>query len=335
MTTARELAAKLAKAFLANGRYSLAGERASMPVGAADGTDALPMQDFGVFAGLEVHSVGYDPGEKGTGDEKDRAARVYIYVVKGAARHLRSLPRKEGDIEIKAIPMGAMNVRPQASLKQQPNFFKKGGKIACGSSCAPTGVNYSGTLGALVKSLTGSEIYCLSNNHILGDCNHLPTGMPVTSPSNKDAGPNRPPVAIASFSKLVPMASGNPSHVSPSKFDAALAIVEKPALLTSWQGNADGYETPATMADPYPGMVVKKTGRTTGLTRGTVKSSHGHAFAAPGDSGSLVVTDDTSEAVGLLFAANPAGTYGWFLPIDKVLAQLKVSLLSGHGCEPA
>src|ERR1035438_10044805 len=97
MTTARELAAKLAKAFLANGRYSLAGERASMPVGAADGTDALPMQDFGEFAGLEVHSVGYDPGEKGTGDEKDRAARVYIYVVKGAARHLRSLPRKEGD----------------------------------------------------------------------------------------------------------------------------------------------------------------------------------------------------------------------------------------------
>jgi hypothetical protein len=70
MTTAKELAAKLSRAFLANGRYPLAGERASMPIGAADGAE-LPFQDFGMFAGLEVHSVGYDPGEKGSGEEED------------------------------------------------------------------------------------------------------------------------------------------------------------------------------------------------------------------------------------------------------------------------
>jgi hypothetical protein len=364
MATAKELATKLAKTFLANGRYSLAGERASLPVGAAD-VPELPLKDFQVFSGLEVHSVGYDPGEAASGDEEERKPTVYIYVVRGALRFLRSLPQSEGDVEIRAIPMGAMNVRPEASQKQQPNLFRRGARIACGSSCAPTGVNYSGTLGALVKNQAG-EMYCLSNNHILGDCNHLPTGMPVTSPSNKDAGPNRPPVTIGSFARLVAMGSGNPQYVPPAKFDAALALVDKPNLLTSWQGGTDGYDTPATIAEAYPGIAVKKVGRTTGLTRGTiesfiptafavpyraeffkatvwftdvwtVRSAPGHAFAAPGDSGSLVVTDDDdapAQAVGLLFAANPAGTYGWIIPIERVLTQLKVSLVSGHNLKP-
>jgi len=81
-------------------------------------------------------------------------------------------------------------------------------------------------------------------------------------------------------------------------------------------------------------MKVKKFGRTTGLTKGEVEAKvatpmpvtynaryfkdtvwfkdvwsvrsadSGDAFALPGDSGSLVVNDDASRAVGIIFAAN-------------------------------
>lgn len=46
----------------------------------------------------------------------------------------------------------------------------------------------------------------------------------------------------------------------------------------------------------------------------TAHADQGGPFALPGDSGSLVVAEDSSSALGLLFAANPSGEYGWINP---------------------
>jgi hypothetical protein len=121
-----------------------------------------------------------------------------------------------------------------------------------------------------------------------------------------------------------------------------------------------GYGSPlfeVTVPNPL-GMSVQKYGRTTQLTKGVVqaiyvnievnydmfgeintaiftnqiaiKSSRG-AFARPGDSGSLVVTDPGREAVGLLFAGDFNGRTGFANPIDTVLGELGVDMAIREG----
>ncbi len=64
----------------------------------------------------------------------------------------------------------------------------------------------------------------------------------------------------------------------------------------------------------------------------TVRSDSVDAFALPGDSGSLIVSEDGATAVGLLFAVNTRGGYGIFCPIGAVLAAFgNLSLLHSHG----
>jgi hypothetical protein len=91
------------------------------------------------------------------------------------------------------------------------------------------------------------------------------------------------------------------------------------------------------------GQKLRKTGRTSGYTEGTVSllnatisvayGSHtarfvGQVVASPmsqgGDSGSLIVDGTENKAVGLLFAGSNLSTI--FTPIDKVLDALKVNI---------
>jgi hypothetical protein len=107
-------------------------------------------------------------------------------------------------------------------------------------------------------------------------------------------------------------------------------------------------------------MRVKKVGRTTGLTTGTVesiltpfaipyKSRHfsatvwfqemwtvrgdsGSQFALPGDSGSLVVDNSGASAAGLLFAVGGLADYGIVIPMTHVAGLFGgISLVGGHG----
>jgi hypothetical protein len=133
-------------------------------------------------------------------------------------------------------------------------------------------------------------------------------------------------------------------------------------VISSWQGDdVDGFDTPGTVAAPRSGMRVKKFGRTTGFTTGTIeafvptpwvlpyksrrfnaevwfqdtwtiRTDDGSAFALPGDSGSLVVTEDGTSAVGLIFAVNNRGGYAIFCELSRVLAAFgNLQLLSNHG----
>jgi hypothetical protein len=156
--------------------------------------------------------------------------------------------------------------------------------------------------------------------------------------------------------------SGDPALVQMMRLDAAIAEVTNPDLVSSWQGDdITGYDTPANAGTPFSGMRVKKIGRTTGLTSGTIEAlvptpwllpyktgrfsaavwftdtwtirgDGSDPFALSGDSGSLVVTEDGSSVIGLLFAVNGPGLYAIIMPSLPVLAAFGgVTLVSGHG----
>jgi PKD repeat protein len=202
---------------------------------------------------------------------------------------------------------------------------------------APIGVSTghiaitAGTIGARVKDASGN-VYALSNNHVYANSNNASLGDPVLQPGTYDGGKD-PADRLGTLYAYVPLDFSFAGH---NYVDAAIAL-STPADL----GNAtlsDGYGVPGTASQEAAiGMPVKKYGRTTSLTHGTVAEinvtvqvcymtfynfclqsayffdqlaiSPG-TFSAGGDSGSLIVTDDsTNSPVGLLFAGGTDRTF--------------------------
>jgi hypothetical protein len=191
---------------------------------------------------------------------------------------------------------------------------------------------YAGTAGMLVRSFSNPNLrFILSNNHVLGAkgpglCpNSATVGtwtlQPGTLDIHSDPGPN--PFYIAGS-----IAGVRPITSSPNLIDAALAItttsLAKSEILGIGQPNvALGIAT--------PGMQVTKSGRTTGVTTGTVEAVNvavevdygtgcgtfpfiGQTIISPGlfsdagDSGSAILDSATHTPVGLLFAGNDTST---------------------------
>jgi hypothetical protein len=348
----RTLALKLAANFFEKGYFDVVNtsiKPATSPTSANDSPDIE--EYYGGFAGLSIQGVGCATGNQ---------EQIYIYVNNGDKRKLDRISDNIEGIPVKTIKIGKPIVKPENVVKanQRGNVFIHQGRIACGSSCQPAGENYVGTFGAIVQQ--NNERFALSNNHVFAACNHTPVGQPIMSPSSGDTGPNVPPPRlIARHAQILELRSGNPDLVPLTSLDAAVAIIE-PNNVTSWQGAEDGYDTPNQCTSSHAGMLVKKIGRTTGLQHGTieseipgqwcleykskkftatvwfqeiwtVKANDMGCFALSGDSGSLVVTEDEEYAVGLLFAANPKGDYGFIFPIEKILQQFNMTLVNQYG----
>jgi len=356
---AQELATSLAMRFLEQGQYTSAPEGGGAVVGmiaAGAGPQALAAATAlatNNYAGLSVQAVGFNRRENG-----DPGDKVYVYVSQGSAASLRRLSGEVHDVQVELRKLAVIRVRPEqsASSTNRGHLFLRGTRIACGSSCAPAGAPYSGTLGALVVNDAGVP-FLLSNNHVIGGCNHLAIGMPIMAPSTADAHATLPPpIAVGRHAGIVELRSGNPSLVQPATQDAAYASAHMD-VVSSWQGDpVYGYDTPTRVVDPAAGMRVKKFGRTTGLTLGAVESvvptylplpyktkefgatvwfkdvwfvtGGDDLFATQGDSGSLVVTEDGSAAVGLVFATS--GNYALIIPIRTILDTLRLSLIGNH-----
>jgi hypothetical protein len=361
MLDAKAVAQQLAQPFLSHGNYTFAStKRADQRAGvspAATGGEAVDELLSEGFAGLAVQSVGYEEGAENP--------RVHVYIVKGSRRRIASISDPNYQVEVEVNRMGKLMVRPEqaSSATNQGNVFVRKKRVACGSSCAPSAEQYAGTFGALVRKKASNDMYVLSNNHVLAACNHVPVGMPILAPGNMDGRPGeRAPGEIARHSEICALASGEPALVPPCREDVAIARVVDPALVTSWQGDISaGYDTPGVAASPVSGMRVKKFGRTTGMTTGTIealintptaipyRATHftatvwlidvwtiradgGRPFALPGDSGSLVVTEDGAAAVGLVFAPTPQGDYGWIVPMTHILTLFGgITLATKHG----
>ena len=360
-TNAENLAKFLAARFLEDGCYDGLGvalqRRSSGGAPSAAATSALN-EYFELeqgFAGLAVQSVGYTPGLNKEG--------VIIYVSKGSAKALKALPNELDGVPVTAHVMGKLKAGPIAAMSTMghSHFFERNGRIACGGSCAPSREQYAGTLGAFLTD--GSRHYALSNNHVFAACNHTPPAMPILAPAAVDAMPHRrAPSQVCLFQNMVELRSGAPDLVPPMDIDAAYAVVPDANQISSWQGDEiNGFDTPGVVAAPQAGMRVKKYGRTTGLTTGTIEAcvptpwllpyeapkfqaevwfrdtwtilaDDGSPFALAGDSGSLVVTEDGTAAVGLIFAVNRGGGYAIFCELTRVLAAFgDFQLLSNHG----
>jgi hypothetical protein len=354
---AERVANMLAFEFLRDGRYSAAHGPVEVPSLLRAAT-AVAVADDGSasgFGNLAVQSVGFDEGTS--------EPALHIYLTRGSAKLIKSLPVQVDGVTVTAHRMGAITVKPEAAATatNYGNFFERKGRVCCGSSCAPTSENCSGTLGALVRKNSSVGMYVLSNNHVLAGCNHVPLNQPILAPSNNDSRPTmRAPSEIARHHQIHELRSGDPNFVNPCDADLALALATDPSALSSWQGAADGYDTPASVTAPLSMMSVKKFGRTTGLTKGAVEAritspvpvaynsknfkgivwfsdvwtvrGHGGPFALSGDSGSLVVTKDGQAAIGLVFAANSTGEYAWIIPMPCVVGAFGgVDLVTSHG----
>ena len=194
----------------------------------------------------------------------------------------------------------------------------------------------SGTLGALVTKGGNGPQYILSNNHVLGRLNKARVGEDVSQPGliDNNCGVFQ---TIADFSEA-------PGLGGATNVDAAIGLVQSGAVAEDGR-LLDIGSISSTPGTPAMNLPVMKSGRTTGLTTGSISSIStdvsvqyqsgcgsgkkftvsyndqiviaGSGFSAGGDSGSLIVSNDGNsckQPVGLLFAgsstttiANPIG----------------------------
>lgn len=245
---------------------------------------------------------------------------------------------------------------------------------------APGGVSVghfqitAGTLGIWVRK--NNKYYILSNNHVLANSNDGSVGDAILQPGPYDGGIN-PADQIATLSEFVQIqfeGSGGGSSCPIAKLFAsvlngAAAVVGSSTRLTptlvSASTQAANNLVDCAIAEPLNqndvrneilnigvvsqtaeatlGMSVKKMGRTTGFTTGTILQvdvtssvSYGTgktavftdqlmagAMSQGGDSGSAVVSSD-NKLVGLLFAGSTSTTI--INRIQNVFSALNISL---------
>jgi len=199
----------------------------------------------------------------------------------------------------------------------------------------------SGTLGSLVTN--GSTTYILSNNHVLGRSGAAVAGEDVSQPGMIDLNCNVGTI-VGDFTVAAALGGTN--------VDAAIAQLRTGTMDASGFIEDIGVPSKA-VAVPTVGMSVAKSGRTTGFTTGSVQSINTSvsvqyqqscgsgkkftvsytgqivitpgSFSAGGDSGSLIVTNNSAHnPVGLLFAGSSSSTIA--NPAALVLTRLSAAL---------
>lgn len=199
----------------------------------------------------------------------------------------------------------------------------------------------TGTVGAIVSKPGRTRSYLLSNSHVLANTGLAAPGSNILYPGVDDGG-NAGADWVAILDQSVPLTPGG-AYVN--QVDAALA-----EILDSREGDLRfdiyGASSPIRFASPEVGMSVIKRGRTSGETRGQVTDVDFHfsliypgvgpcgfaaqslctRFTEDGDSGSLVVDQNTGNLVGLHFAHANGGSV--FNPIRTVVDALGISFAS-------
>jgi hypothetical protein len=194
----------------------------------------------------------------------------------------------------------------------------------------------SGTVGCIV--LKGGVRYVLSNNHVLARMNAGANGERIDQPGRYDGKPvcaQTGAIGALAGKVNINFSGGN------NTVDCAIASLS----VASTCAMASGYTPSTTTVSPSVGLAVKKTGRTSGLTHGTIAGinvtiqvnygSPGVAtfvnqiyvasnFIRSGDSGSLMVTESGNNPVGLCFAGGSGASFA--NPIGPVLQGLGVSV---------
>ncbi|HDD43531.1 MAG TPA: serine protease [Candidatus Desulfofervidus auxilii] len=196
----------------------------------------------------------------------------------------------------------------------------------------------AGTFGCLVKDVCCSEIYILSNNHVLANSNVARIGDPILQPGRYDGG-SLPNDLIANLRRFVRINFGDRDRYN--LVDAAIA---KPIEIRMVRADIINVGIPNGCAEVALGMSVKKSGRTTQTTIGrvigtdvSIAVNYGGGriayfrdqilttnMSAGGDSGSILLDTD-GRVVGLLFAGSSRVTV--HNKIQNVLMALRIKLI--------
>ena len=238
-----------------------------------------------------------------------------------------------------------------------------------GCSISHTEVS-AGTLGCWVQK--GDLLYLLSNNHVIANSNEAQIGDLILQPGSYDGGIN-PEDLIAELSDFIPISfqeemqstSSNLSRWITSCLNTLSRLLGSQTRLKAYRIQSRDNKTDCAIAKPLSvediaqeilqigtiaaikeaelGMHVKKSGRTTGLTTGTIEQTDvtvsvsyvynktavfsdqllAGAMSQGGDSGSAVL-DIHNNLVGLLYAGSETSTL--INRIQNVFEELKITL---------
>jgi hypothetical protein len=292
-----------------------------------------------------VHSVGV--GRKIVEGNPTNDLSVRLYVSQKIAHSVLSsgdrLPKSIEGIPVDVIETGAPYISSAARQRQRP--------APAGISAAHRDVT-AGTLSCYCRSThrgdNANDVFALSNNHVFAKINQGLPGDHLYQQSPADGGGIGE--HFADLHRFVPIHLGGNT---PNRVDAAVGIVRDLSdisTIVSSIGSITG------IIDHEEDMKVRKHGRTTGYTEGTIDDvsldalvgmDHANpslvalfqdqmriipnaphsAFGLGGDSGSLVVHGSLPKAVGLYFAGPHGGAYGLANPISTVLSEMEIEIL--------
>lgn len=321
--------------------------------------------------------VGVGVGHKEVGQTRTKQLAVVVFVEKklppGDLKRGNIVPRKIDDVDTDVIEVGRIKMLGYLNDTGDKVRTQKNRPAMPGCSIGHYRVS-AGTLGAVVRDRATGERLILSNNHILANGSNgydgrAVVGDAILQPGKYDGGSAEE--RIAKLSRFVPIQRGMAEQQSqcayangfsvvanamvrlirpnyeikvfkkldqPNVVDCALAIPDHPQLIS---GEIIDFGSVRGVTEASPGMAVKKSGRTTGVTTGTV-TTVGTSLKVEmdndemvlfsdqvttnmrsqgGDSGSLVLTPD-NQAVGLLFAGSDKITV--FNKIQNVMNALNI-----------
>lgn len=318
-------------------------DRQSAPTGpATSGADRTPDAGQEVSAAIAAQATHTREmlsrkGILGTavGHTEDGRPAVVVYLLEAGAGNV---PETLDGVPVKRVVTGRIMARSDPTTRARP---------------APPGFSVghpditAGTLGARVTD--GTSVYVLSNNHVLANSNSAQIGDSALQPGPADGGTD-PADRIGELADYEPI-----DFQADNVMDAAIASTTTSAVGTATPTD-DGYGQPSsTTVSASVGLPVQKYGRTTGLTSGEVSETNvtvtvcyvafgpfclqsatfvdqiaitPGTFSSGGDSGSLIVTDDSGRnPVGLLFAGSSTRTIA--NPIDPILDRFGVQIDDG------
>jgi hypothetical protein len=295
--------------------------------------------------------VGVALGHKVVGgiDTGDRAIVVLVErklpLAQLAPEHV--VPPSIDGIPTDVQEVGVLRAGPEPLAASAVSLTKRSrpafGGISVGHKDITAGTIATGCYDATPFPGIPPTFYLLSNNHVLANSNAGQVGDAILQPGAFDGGT----VAndqIATLSRFVEVRFLDGSASPPTnEVDAALAEVDLSELdrRIHWVGTMRRVVT-----TPQVGLLLSKSGRTTGFTTGSITSINAtvdvnygdgkvaryvgqlitSAMSAAGDSGSLIADLDAG-VVGLLFAGSAIATV--VNPIEAVQRLLGVKVADG------
>lgn len=297
------------------------------------------VEEFLYPSNLRVNVVGLGVGVKWTNNQPTGTPALIVLVTHKIAKQnlprTSLLPQVLRGMNIDVIPVGRLTAKASNSrVSNETSSLTQHIRPAQGGYSVGHIDITAGTIATCVYDQLPQGIgipkkyYVLSNNHVLAVQNTARHGDPIIQPGTIDGG-CCPFDTIATLSRFIPIDFEPliPRYLHDNSVDAAIAQGQFHNLdrSISWMGYVRGW---LPQEQVKVGMIVQKTGRTTGFTRGRILATHATvdisysggkvarfkdqivntAMTASGDSGSLLVTliDHIPFAVGLHFASSSA-----------------------------